>query len=119
MLVRVRACGICGTDVSFLHIGGMPVARERGGPTVALPLGHEPAGEIIEVGADVTDLAIGDNVVVNRSEARTTDEVVLFGAGPIGLGAAIWLKLRGVEHGRGGRHRSRTPRDGAGGRGGR
>lgn len=23
VLVRVRACGICGTDVTFLHMGGM------------------------------------------------------------------------------------------------
>jgi threonine dehydrogenase-like Zn-dependent dehydrogenase len=35
---------------------------------------------------------------VNRSEAKPTDKVVIFGAGPIGLGAAIWLKLRGVRH---------------------
>ncbi len=35
---------------------------------------------------------------VNRSEAGPADKVVVFGAGPIGLGAAIWLKLRGVEH---------------------
>jgi (R,R)-butanediol dehydrogenase / meso-butanediol dehydrogenase / diacetyl reductase len=35
---------------------------------------------------------------VNRSEAGPTDKVVVFGAEPIGLGAAIWLKLRGVEH---------------------
>jgi threonine dehydrogenase-like Zn-dependent dehydrogenase len=35
---------------------------------------------------------------VNRSEAKPTDKVVVFGAGPIGLGATIWLKLRGVEH---------------------
>lgn len=35
---------------------------------------------------------------VNRSEAKPGDKVVIFGAGPIGLGAAIWLKLRGVEH---------------------
>jgi threonine dehydrogenase-like Zn-dependent dehydrogenase len=35
---------------------------------------------------------------VNRSEAKPSDKVVVFGAGPIGLGAAIWLKLRGVEH---------------------
>ena len=35
---------------------------------------------------------------VNRSEARPTDKVVVFGAGPIGLGATIWLKLRGVQH---------------------
>ena len=157
VLVRVRACGICGTDVSFLHMGGMPLGREQGGPTVALPLGHEPAGEVVEVGEDVTGLVVGDHVVVNpqaapsgiigcggplggmreylliedavvgtsvavipetlafdvaalnepmavarhcvnRSEARTTDKVVVFGAGPIGLGATIWLKLRGVEH---------------------
>ncbi|WP_256725851.1 zinc-binding dehydrogenase [Streptomyces sp. IMTB 2501] len=35
---------------------------------------------------------------VNRSEAGPGDKVVVFGAGPIGLGATIWLKLRGVEH---------------------
>ena len=35
---------------------------------------------------------------VNRAEARTTDKVVVFGAGPIGLGATIRLKLRGVAH---------------------
>ncbi|MGW1055261.1 zinc-binding dehydrogenase [Streptomyces sp. NPDC002521] len=35
---------------------------------------------------------------VNRSAAGPGDKVVVFGAGPIGLGAAIWLKLRGVEH---------------------
>lgn len=35
---------------------------------------------------------------VNRAETKPTDKVVVFGAGPIGLGAAIWLKLRGVEH---------------------
>jgi (R,R)-butanediol dehydrogenase/meso-butanediol dehydrogenase/diacetyl reductase len=35
---------------------------------------------------------------VNRSEAKPADKVVVFGAGRIGLGATIWLKLRGVEH---------------------
>ncbi|MER5184967.1 hypothetical protein ABT009_42945 [Streptomyces sp. NPDC002896] len=35
---------------------------------------------------------------VNRSEGKPTDKVVVFGAGAIGLGASIWLKLRGVEH---------------------
>jgi (R,R)-butanediol dehydrogenase / meso-butanediol dehydrogenase / diacetyl reductase len=34
---------------------------------------------------------------VNRSQARTADKVAVFGAGPIGLGAVIWLKLRGVR----------------------
>ncbi|MGW0199532.1 zinc-binding dehydrogenase [Nonomuraea sp. NPDC003201] len=35
---------------------------------------------------------------VNRSGAGPTDKVLVFGAGPTGLGAAIWLKLCGVEH---------------------
>lgn len=35
---------------------------------------------------------------VNRSQATPTDKVVVFGAGPIGLGAVIWLKLCGVQH---------------------
>ena len=35
---------------------------------------------------------------VNRSQAQPGYKVVVFGAGPIGLGAVIWLKLRGVRH---------------------
>ncbi|MER5546715.1 zinc-binding dehydrogenase [Streptomyces sp. NPDC002589] len=35
---------------------------------------------------------------VNCSAAGPGGKVVVFGTGPIGLGAAIWLKLRGVEH---------------------
>jgi 2-desacetyl-2-hydroxyethyl bacteriochlorophyllide A dehydrogenase len=154
-LVRIRACGICGTDTHFLHLGGIPFGP--GGSMVPVALGHEPAGEIVDIGAEVTGLRVGDRVVVNpqdapsgiigcggklggmseyllienavvgksvavfpdtlpfdvaalnepmavarhcvnRSEATPTDKVVIFGAGPIGLGAAIWLKLRGVEH---------------------
>jgi D-arabinose 1-dehydrogenase-like Zn-dependent alcohol dehydrogenase len=54
VLVRVRASGICGTDV-HVHHGVLPLKP----PIVA---GHEPAGEIVEVGAGVTDLRVGDRV---------------------------------------------------------
>ena len=40
-------------------MGGVP---PRQGHT---PLGHEPAGEVVEVGDDVTDISVGDHVVVN------------------------------------------------------
>jgi threonine dehydrogenase-like Zn-dependent dehydrogenase len=30
-----------------------------------MPIGHEPAGEVVEVGADVTGVAVGDHVVIN------------------------------------------------------
>ncbi|WP_259407543.1 alcohol dehydrogenase catalytic domain-containing protein [Streptomyces akebiae] len=59
VLVRVRACGICGTDVTFLHMGGVPSRAHLGGELIPVALGHEPAGEIVEVGAEVSGLAVG------------------------------------------------------------
>src|SRR6187402_2672351 len=64
-LVQVRACGICGSDGFYIHIGGIP---PRQGAT---PLGHEIAGEIVELGADVVGLKIGDHVVVEPTVAPT------------------------------------------------
>lgn len=63
VLVRMRACGICGSDAFYITIGGLP---SRQGHT---PLGHEPAGEIAEVGAKVSGLAVGDHVVINPMAA--------------------------------------------------
>ena len=122
-----------------------------------MPLGHEPAGEVVEIGSAVTDFAVGDHVVVNpmiapsgiignggatgalaeylliedavrgkslevvpahipfevaalnepmavarhgvnRCEPKPSDKVVIFGAGPIGLGATIAFKSAGVAH---------------------
>jgi alcohol dehydrogenase, propanol-preferring len=58
VVVQLKACGICGTDV---HI-----AREGAFPTAFTPiaLGHEPAGEICEVGAGVTKWKVGDRVSI-------------------------------------------------------
>ena len=67
LLVRVRACGICGTDAAFVQMGGMPLGPE--GETAAIPLGHEPAGEVVEIGAEVTGPKTGDRVVVNPQAA--------------------------------------------------
>ena len=151
VLVRMRACGICGSDAFYITIGGIP---PRHGHT---PLGHEPAGEIVEIGADVVGIAVGDHVVinpmaapsgiignggatgaladyllienavrgasleiipdhipwevaalnepmavarhgVNRCKPKPSDKVVVFGAGPIGLGATLAFKSVGVSH---------------------
>ena len=55
VLIRVRKTGICGTDI---HIWNWDDWAAR---TVPVPLitGHEFAGEIAELGRNVTDLAIG------------------------------------------------------------
>jgi threonine dehydrogenase-like Zn-dependent dehydrogenase len=71
VLVRMRACGICGSDAFYIARGGIP-PREG-----ATPLGHEPAGEVVEVGAMVAGLSPGDHVVVNP---------IASGSGMIGSG---------------------------------
>ncbi|MFE7742274.1 zinc-binding dehydrogenase [Nocardia sp. NPDC057455] len=148
VLVRMAACGICGSDAMYTAIGGIP---PRAGRT---PLGHEPAGRVVAVGAEVTGIAEGDHVVVdpmtagmvgnggaygalsefllvedarlgynigtvdpqvpfevaaltepmavarhavNRTAPRPGDTVVVFGAGPIGLGAMISYKRLGAK----------------------
>jgi len=57
VLVRVRANGVCATDLKMI---------EGQVPTVTLPhvLGHEVAGEIAEVGDAVEGLQTGDHVTV-------------------------------------------------------
>ena len=54
--IRLRATGVCHSDLSAMT-GTIPVA-------VPAVLGHEGAGEVVEVGAGVTGLAEGDHVVV-------------------------------------------------------
>ncbi len=60
VLIDVKACGICGSDLSYIKIGG--IGRSSGGVT---PLGHEAAGEIVFVGDSVEGVSIGERVVIN------------------------------------------------------
>jgi (R,R)-butanediol dehydrogenase / meso-butanediol dehydrogenase / diacetyl reductase len=60
VVVKMKACGICGSDLSYIKVGGMP--REPGGTTA---LGHEGAGELMFVGSEVADLSVGQPVIVN------------------------------------------------------
>jgi len=62
VLVRIAACGICGTDVSFVHMGGM-----TGRP---MALGHEMAGVVEWVGDEVTGVSVGDRVIVHPGDDR-------------------------------------------------
>jgi len=56
--IAIHTVGVCGSDVHYYTHGaiGPFVVRE---PMI---LGHEAAGEIVEVGADVTELKVGDRV---------------------------------------------------------
>lgn len=151
VLVKMRACGICGSDALYIAMGGIPPRQGH------QPLGHEPAGEIVEIGSAVTGIAVGDHIVINPLAAPSGfignggpggalaeyllieeavrgkslevvpddipfevaalnepmavarhavnqcrpapgDKVVVFGAGPIGLGATMAFRSLGVAH---------------------
>jgi (R,R)-butanediol dehydrogenase / meso-butanediol dehydrogenase / diacetyl reductase len=57
IVIKVAAAGICGTDLHFHKLG-----TRFGRP---MPLGHEYAGEIVEVGAEVASFRRGDRVAYN------------------------------------------------------
>ncbi|WP_274650597.1 zinc-dependent alcohol dehydrogenase family protein [Paenibacillus humicola] len=57
VLVKVAACGICGTDRHIYH-GSYPASYP-------VTIGHEFAGVIVETGKDVRSASIGDLVSVN------------------------------------------------------
>ncbi|MBP0463216.1 L-idonate 5-dehydrogenase [Roseomonas sp. PWR1] len=61
--VRIRAGGICGSDLHYFQHGGFGAIRVKH-PMV---LGHEVAGEIEALGAGVAGLALGQAVAVNPS----------------------------------------------------
>ncbi|MGC8850378.1 MAG: zinc-dependent dehydrogenase, partial [Candidatus Bathyarchaeia archaeon] len=56
ILVRMRACGVCGTDVEKMH--GKFITPPR--------LGHEVTGEVAEVGDEVKDVQVGDRIFVHH-----------------------------------------------------
>jgi threonine dehydrogenase-like Zn-dependent dehydrogenase len=150
VVVRVAACGICGSDVGYVKLGGVAGPTRR-----PLPLGHELAGVVEAVGAEVSGVRPGARVVVHpgaagnrignggpeggfaarllvrnaaaganlfeipaglsferaalaeplgvgmnaalRSEARSGEKAVVFGAGPIGLAAVATLADLGAD----------------------
>ncbi len=150
VLIKIERCGICGSDLSYAKLGGIP------GAASPFALGHEFAGVVAEAGANVSHVQVGDRVVVNPMEGGNDigsggikgafapylvyhnaaahpegviklpdaldfdlgamveplsvgmhaanqgkvvagDKVVVFGAGPVGLAAAVAAKYFGAE----------------------
>lgn len=61
VLVRVRACGICGSDLHMYRLGlfddalGRPIENGR-------IMGHELSGEVVAVGQEVEGFRVGDRI---------------------------------------------------------
>lgn len=149
-IIQMGACGICGSDIHFVHGG---VLRPDGAP---MPLGHEAAGVVLSAGANavgvepgmrvfinpmgdptniignggsegafapevlVRNARLGENLLpvpdglplehaalveplavglhgVNRGNPKAGSKVAVFGCGPIGLGAVLWLARLGAN----------------------
>jgi len=61
VLVKVRATSICGTDVHIYKWDEWS-ANRIGAHNLPQTLGHEVAGEVVEVGAHVKRIKVGDNI---------------------------------------------------------
>lgn len=65
VLIKVNACGLCGTD---LHI----VSGEFTGALPGVVIGHECSGTIMEIGSEVKAFQVGDRVAVDPNRACGT-----------------------------------------------
>jgi len=79
VLVRVKAAAVCGTDIHIRRWNAW--ARARVQPPVIL--GHELAGEVVEVGAEVTAAKVGDRVTAETHFACHTCEICREGNGHV------------------------------------
>jgi 2-desacetyl-2-hydroxyethyl bacteriochlorophyllide A dehydrogenase len=87
-VVRVAACGICGTDLSYIRMGGL-------GGSEPMALGHEMAGVVDRVGDDVRQWKPGDRVIVYPGN----DELGRIGNGTSEGGLSPRLLVREVAGG--------------------
>jgi 2-desacetyl-2-hydroxyethyl bacteriochlorophyllide A dehydrogenase len=62
-LIRIKRAGICGSDVHYYQDGRL------GSFTVSHPfsIGHEGAGEVVDLGEDVNNLLAGDRITIDPS----------------------------------------------------
>jgi len=58
ILIKVRVCGVCGSDVRSYYEGA------EGRYKIPVILGHEVSGEVFKTGGEIDGFAIGDRVVV-------------------------------------------------------
>ena len=64
VLVKMRASGICGSDIGYIYRGYKSYVGVTGPAYRGVIVGHEPAGEIVSVGSRHSRFGIGDRVLL-------------------------------------------------------
>lgn len=89
VLIKVHACGICGTDMHIFD------GDEGAAPTPSgTVLGHEFAGEVVEIGSAVKNVKVGDRVCVDPNKLCNECDFCREGVGHfcenmIGIGTTV------------------------------
>jgi len=66
VLIQVKACGVCGSDMHFYETDEEGYILYPGLTRFPVILGHEFSGQIVEVGRQVDDLRVGDMVTAEE-----------------------------------------------------
>jgi len=66
VVLKVRACGVCGSDVHFYETDSDGYMLYPGLTKFPCVIGHEFSGEVVEVGSEVKDLKVGDMVTAEE-----------------------------------------------------
>jgi threonine dehydrogenase-like Zn-dependent dehydrogenase len=66
VLIKVKACGVCGSDMHFYETDPDNYILYPGLTKFPAALGHEFSGEVVEVGSEVDDLEPGDMVTAEE-----------------------------------------------------
>ena len=66
VLIQVKACGVCGSDMHFYETDDQGYILYPGLTKFPTILGHEFSGRVVEVGSDVQDLEVGDMVTAEE-----------------------------------------------------
>lgn len=66
VLLRVKACGVCGSDIHFYEHDADDYILYPGLTKFPTTTGHEFSGEVVEVGSNVKSLKVGDMVTAEE-----------------------------------------------------
>ena len=69
VLIKITSCGVCHSDIhiwdGFFDLGGgKRITLEERGLGLPFTMGHEPVGEVVELGPDATGVCVGDKRIV-------------------------------------------------------